>query len=92
VTLTDVALSDDLRHARVFVSVLGDESRALAALDRARPFLRHALARQGRLRYTPELRFVLDRSAATGFRVEHLLSSGDGEQDEDAEEPTESRE
>jgi ribosome-binding factor A len=75
VTLTDVELSSDLRHARVYVSVLGDETRALAALDRARSFLRHALAREGRLRFTPDLRFVVDRSTTTGFRVERLLTN-----------------
>jgi ribosome-binding factor A len=79
VTLTDVVLSPDLRHARVYVSVLGDEERVLEALARARSFLRHGLARAGRLRYTPELRFEIDRSATTGQRVDRLLTgAGDG--------------
>lgn len=90
VTLTDVELSADLRHARVYVSVLGDEARALEALDRARPFLRHALAQEGTLRYTPELRFSIDRSATTGFRVERLLANDGGESDEGAGGPAES--
>jgi len=90
VTLTDVELSADLRHARVYVSVLGDESRALEALDRARSFLRHALAREGRLRYTPELRFLVDRSASTGFRVERLLSHDDGGSNDGPDGPGES--
>ncbi len=88
VTLTDVVLSDDLRHARVFVSILGDEARALAALDRARSFLRHSLAQQGHLRYTPDLRFVVDRSASTGFRIERLLSARDTESDDATDDRT----
>ena len=77
VTLTDVVLSDDLRHARVYVSVLGDEERALDALERSRSFLRHGLARAGRLRYTPDLRFEIDRSITTGLRVDRLLTGED---------------
>jgi ribosome-binding factor A len=84
-TLTDVVLSPDLRHARVYVSVLGEERPALEALDRARAFLRHALAREGRLRFTPELRFVIDRSAATGLRVEHLLAEEEDENESGGE-------
>jgi len=74
VTLTAVELSPDLRHARVFVSILEDETRSLEALRRATPFLRRALARQSGLRFVPKLRFEADRSTATGFRVERLLA------------------
>ncbi len=83
VTLTDVVLSPDLRHARVYVSVLGDEEQALEALDRARSFLRHGLAREGRLRYTPELRFEIDRSTTTGLRVDRLLAGASDDPPED---------
>jgi len=74
VTLTAVELSSDLRHARVFVSMLGDETRSLEALRRATPFLRRALARESGLRFVPRLRFAADRSAATGSRVDQLLA------------------
>jgi ribosome-binding factor A len=73
-TVTEVDLSPDLRHARVFVSVLGgDEAATLRALDRAAPFIRRRLAHSAGLRFTPSLRFLGDRSAATGARVEDLL-------------------
>jgi ribosome-binding factor A len=96
VTLTGVDLSPDLRHARVFVSVLGkQEEKALAALRRATPFLRRSLAHRAGLRFTPQLRFFIDSSVSTGFRVESLLreieeeravAEPDGEETADDEE------
>lgn len=75
VTLTDVELSKDLRHARVYVTILGDDpSSALGALRHAAPFLRRALAQCAELRFTPELRFLIDESIDAGFRVDELLS------------------
>jgi ribosome-binding factor A len=74
VTLTGVDLSPDMRHARVFVSVLGpDPEPTLEALRRATPFLRRGLARRAGLRFTPQLRFALDPAVAAGTRVEQLL-------------------
>ena len=74
VTLTDVDLSPDLKHASVFVSVLGSEpEQALQALNGAASFLRTALAREAGLRFTPRLRFLIDESVAGGFRMERLL-------------------
>jgi ribosome-binding factor A len=74
VTITEVDLSPDMRHARVYVSVLGqDQQTALQALRRATPFLRRGLARRSGLRFTPELRFSIDASVSTGHRVEDLL-------------------
>lgn len=93
VTLTDVELSPDLRHARVWISVLGQEEQtALAALRRATPFLRRSLAHSSGLRFTPELRFQIDPSISGGDRIERLLQQigddreqaepGDGEDGE----------
>ncbi len=76
VTLTGVDLSPDLRQARVFVSRLGSEAErdaAVAALNHAAPFLRHALAARGALRYTPALRFVSDPTIERGSRVEAII-------------------
>ena len=74
VTVTAVELSPDMRHARVFVSALGDDlEQTLRALRRATPFLKRGLARRSGLRFTPELRFLHDSSISTGFRVEELL-------------------
>jgi len=75
VTLTDVDLSPDLRHARVFVTVMGDENRdaTLEALNHAVPFLRRSLARKASLRFTPQLRFFRDGGEESGQRVETIL-------------------
>ncbi len=76
VTVTDVETSPDLQHARVWVSVIGDETRrkeALAALRRAMPYVRHTIAPRLRMRRIPELDVRLDDSAQRGTRVLHII-------------------
>jgi ribosome-binding factor A len=76
VNVTDVEVTGDLSFARVFVSVLADESeraRTLAALVQAAPFVRRALAPRLGLREVPEIRFLLDDSIERGARVDELL-------------------
>lgn len=76
VTVTSVETSPDLRHARVFVSVLGsDEEReaSLAGLDSAHGFLQGKVARELRLKHTPTLSFHYDSSIDTGMRISELL-------------------
>ncbi len=80
VTVTAVNTSTDLRHARVYVSVLGDEKRrklSLKALESAHGFLQRRVAAQLRLKHTPQLTFVYDDTAERADRVERLLG-GDG--------------
>jgi ribosome-binding factor A len=75
-TVTRVRISADLRHARVFVSVMGDEEAQRATiegLESATPVLRAELGRRVRMKYLPELDFELDRGAETAERVERLL-------------------
>jgi ribosome-binding factor A len=75
-TITEVDLSPDLRHARVFISTLDEaekRDRTLDALRRAAPFLRRGLARRGGLRFIPALDFVFDASLESGARIEKLL-------------------
>lgn len=76
VTVTSVRVSPDLRHARVLVSVLGDEDErkaSLAGLDSAKPVLRAELGRQMRMKYLPDLVFALDEGADRAERIEELL-------------------
>lgn len=76
VTVTDVKTSPDLRHARVFVSVLGDERRregSLAGLRSAGGYLQARVGRELRLKHTPELEFVLDDTVRRAARIERLL-------------------
>jgi ribosome-binding factor A len=77
-TVTAVELAADLGHAVVKVSVLGEESARLAAveaLQHAKGFLRSELGRRLRLRTTPELHFELDRGAEYSQRISDLLES-----------------
>src|SRR3954468_10656886 len=76
VTVTDVSTSPDLRHARVYVSVLGtpaERDASLEGLRSAHGFLQGRLASELKLKHTPELDFVLDDTAEKAFRVEKLL-------------------
>jgi ribosome-binding factor A len=76
VTVTAVETSPDLRHARVYVSVLGsDEERAatLAGLGSAHGVLQQALASELRMKHTPALQFVFDESIDRGMRITELL-------------------
>ena len=76
VTVTDVKTSPDLRHARVYVSVLGDEPAQQATLDGLRSahgFLQARIAGELRLKRTPELTFELDHTAERAARLEEIL-------------------
>jgi ribosome-binding factor A len=82
VTVTDVKTSSDLRHARVYVSVLGtpaEQEDSLQGLRSAHGFLQRSVARELRLKHTPELEFVLDHTAERAFRLEALLESSEDE-------------
>jgi ribosome-binding factor A len=75
-TITEVETSPDLRHAKVWVSVIGqqgDRDETLRALAQAMPFVRHELGRRLHIRRIPELHVRLDDSAERGTRVLHLL-------------------
>lgn len=76
VSVTAVEVSGDLRHARIFVSVMGDErERRLTreALERARGFVRTELGARLRLFRTPEVDIELDDSIAHGARIGEVL-------------------
>lgn len=83
-TVTRVELSHDLRHARVWVSVLGDEAarrRTLEGLSSATGYVRHEVSHRLRLRRVPDLIFVLDRSPEEASRIETLLQDLGGSQE-----------
>jgi ribosome-binding factor A len=77
VSITDVEVSGDLQHAKIFVSIYGtDEARAetMAGLKSARGFVRSELGQRIRLRRTPEVVFLEDRSIERGTKVLSLLN------------------
>jgi len=85
VTVTDVRVSDNLRDARVYVTVAGDEAEhqsALVALRHAAPYVRKQLGFALSLRHTPEIHFVRDTVEEQGQRVDQLLEEIKHERDE----------
>ena len=76
VTVTDVDTSPDLRHARVYVSVLGDDAkrkRSLAGLQSAHGYLQKRVARELRIKHTPTLEFLYDDAVDRSLRLQALL-------------------
>ena len=76
VTVTYVEVSADLRHAKVHVSVMGDENHqnlSLQGLQSAAGFLQSKIARQIELRYTPRLKFVLDQGVKRSIQISQIL-------------------
>ena len=77
VTLTRVQVSPDIQLARVFYTVLGDDTarrNSARALDRASAFLRRQIGARLRLKRVPELKFQYDEAVAGQDRIEHLLN------------------
>lgn len=77
VSVTGVNTAPDLRHAIVYVDVLGEGDRedALNALKGAARRLQSTIARQVRIKYTPTLEFELDRGVLEGERIDAILRS-----------------
>ncbi len=80
VTVTDVKTSPDLRHARVFVTVLGTDAERAASLEglqSAHGLLQRRIATELRMKRTPTLRFVYDDTTDRAMHIEELLASED---------------
>jgi len=77
VTVSQVTLSPDLRHATAFVMPLGgsEQSKVVAALERHRKFVRGELSRRVNLKYMPTMTFKLDETFDEAERIERLLRS-----------------
>ena len=85
VTITGVDTSPDLRAARVYYSVLGDEEQRKAtagALGRAKPRIRSVVGSQVRLKYLPDLHFEYDDAMDRGLRIDQLLRDVSEEADQ----------
>jgi ribosome-binding factor A len=76
VTVTNVELTQDLRYAKVFFSVLGKDQeykKTKDALDSALGFIRRLIAQRIRLRFTPEIAFKEDRSGEFSIKIQQVL-------------------
>jgi len=75
-TVTDVSVTADLRYARVYFTVLGDETerhRAQIGLESARAFIQGEFGKRMRIKYTPELSFFYDESLQRGIHIDNIL-------------------
>ena len=85
ISILDVETSSDLRSAKVYFSVYGEEEEIQAArdrLNRAAGFLHHNLKERLDLRHTPQLEFVLDRSLARADRILRLMRTIEQEREQ----------
>lgn len=85
-SITDVVVSPDLRHAKIFVSVLGDEAakrRTMEGLDRARGHVRSVLGARLSIRFVPEILFRLDESIERGSRIVSLMREVEEEKEDE---------
>ncbi len=78
ITLVDTELSDDLKYLKVFYSVLGaknDEDLAQEILEKAEGFIKKLIARRLKLRFVPEIKFIVDRTIAKAQHIEDILEN-----------------
>lgn len=89
VTLTGIRLSNDLRHARIYYSFIGDKvdtEKIQSGLDSAKGFIKREMGKRVNLRYMPEIIFQHDPTLETGNQIERLFQKikrqESGEQDD----------
>ena len=90
VTVQQVDITPDLKHAHVFISVMGSEEQtkaAMAKLHDSRTSLQHLLSKRVVLKYTPHLHFKLDDTIERGTRIINLLEQIEIPPDASAPEP-----
>ena len=86
ISITRVDVSPDLRHAKAFVSVLGDEQTkksAIEALSSASGFIKRELYGRLSMKYIPEIKFFLDQSIEEADRLSRLMDSLHPKEDEE---------
>lgn len=74
--ITEVRMSPDMKHSRIYVNVTGTEAernQALEGLTAATGYIRHELIERLQMRRTPEITFVLDQSEEYGHHIDELL-------------------
>jgi len=76
-TITDVVMSADLRHAKIYVSILGsdqEQDETMKGLNNARGFIRREISKNIRLKHIPDITFHFDESIERGVRVVHIIN------------------
>jgi ribosome-binding factor A len=77
VSISDVEVTRDLAHAKVYVTVFEEDKapKSIEALNRAAGYLRHRLGKEMHIRTVPELHFIHDASVETGARMDELIAN-----------------
>lgn len=76
ITITNVEVSTDLQHAKIFTSIYGsdqEQKKTMEILQKAQGYIRGEIGRRIRVRYTPEVMFKLDKSIAQGSKIISLM-------------------
>jgi ribosome-binding factor A len=76
VTVTGIQISPDLKHAKVFISLMGTEDEkkeSLATLNHANGWIRHELGQRIRMKFVPDIVFLTDTSQDYGERIDRLI-------------------
>lgn len=76
ISITKTSLTKDMRYAKVYISVLGndeDKNQVLAGLRNASGFIRKEIGQRIKIRYTPEIIFEIDNSIEYGMRISNIL-------------------
>ena len=89
-SVTHADVTRDLRHAKIYVSVLEDDKREgmMAALKKAAGFIRHELGQNIIIRYSPELTFVSDTNIAYGVHIAKVLADAQKTENHDEDDET----
>jgi len=77
ITITKVKVSDDIRHAKIYFSVLGDDekkNKVLSALEKAKGLIRSEIGHRIKIRFVPTIEFFYDDSAEYAEHIEMLLN------------------
>lgn len=73
VTVTDVAMSNDLKFALIYVSTLGSRDEVVKSLEKAKGYIKHLMSQRVTMKFMPELTFKLDKSYEEGEKIDRLL-------------------
>jgi len=77
VTITKVTLASDLKEAKVYFTTLGNSANDLHILEGAKGFIRTTLAHRIRIKFIPDLKFIIDDSQKYGEKIDRLLEEID---------------
>jgi ribosome-binding factor A len=83
VTLTKIQVSSDLKYAKIYITILGDENhkkKCLKGLKNATNFIRGEIGRELEIRYVPEIHFIIDKEMEYQYKILNIVSEINREQ------------